>query len=160
MKKLISLGLALACVFTLAGCNNTKQEETSTYSFRGENEYFAISNGSIVLSDSEEVFDGGNLSVIKTDLFDGVAAYSATFYAMEDGAQRTLMSNSVIDYTGGSIHIEEDLGRISGDGIIVGGKVENVDELRENLWFELKTADLSGKKNAYQIQLTLTEVTN
>ena len=156
MKKLIELIFVFTCMLSLFECNNAEQEEILTYSFYGENEHFAISNGSIVLSDSEEVFDGGNLSIIKTDLFDGVTAYSATFYTMKNGAQRTLMSSSVIDYTGGSIHIEEDLGRISGDNFIIGSKVDNIDELRENLWFELKTTDLNSDENVYQIQLTLT----
>ena len=35
------------------------------------------------------------------------------------------------------------------------GKVESIDELQENLWFELKTTDLNGEEEAYQIQLTL-----
>ena len=107
------------------------------------------------MSDTEEVFDGGKLSVIKTDLFDEIVSYTTTFYTLEDEAQRTLMSNSVVDFTGGMIHIEGDLGRISGDGFIIGGKVESIDELQENLWFELKTTDLNGEEEAYQIQLTL-----
>ena len=155
MKKLIILVLALVCVLSLAACKTTEQEQVVTYYFRGEHEYFAISNGSIVLSDTEEVFDGGKLSVIKTDLFDEIVSYTTTFYTLEDEAQRTLMSNSVVDFTGGMIHIEGDLGRISGDGFIIGGKVESIDELQENLWFELKTTDLNGEEEAYQIQLTL-----
>lgn len=157
MRKKILFILAFVCVFTLTSCSNTKEEQVFTYSFHGENEYFAISNGSIVLSESEEVFDGGNINIIKTELFDGVAAYSATFYTLRNGEQRTLMSNSVVDHTGGSIHIEEDLGRISGDGFIIGSKAENIDELRDNLWFELKTTDLNSAENVYQIQLTLSE---
>ena len=103
------------------------------------------------------VFDGGNLSVIKTELFDEIVSYTATFYTLEDEAQRTLMSNSVVDFTGGMIHVEEDLGQMSGDGFIIGGKVESIDELQENLWFELKTTDLNGEEEVYKIQLTLSE---
>lgn len=157
MKKLIVLVWALVCVLLLVACHKTEQEQVATYYFRGEHECFAISNGSIVLSDTEDVFDGGKLSVIKTDLFDEIASYTTTFYTLKDEAQRTLMSNIVVDYTGGAIHIEGDLGRISGDGFIIGGTVESIDELRENLWFELKTTDLNGEEEVYQIQLTLSE---
>ena len=66
---------------------------------------------------------------------------------LEGLSESPLMSNSVVDTTGGSIHIEGDLGRISGDGFIIGSKVDNIDELRENLWFELKTTDLNGTEN-------------
>lgn len=157
MKKLIILVLALVCVLSLAACKATEQEKAVTYYFHGEHECFAISNGSIVLSDTEEVFDGGNLSVIKTELFDEIVSYTATFYTLEDEAQRTLMSNSVVDFTGGMIHVEEDLGQMSGDGFIIGGKVESIDELQENLWFKLKTTDLNGEEEVYKIQLTLSE---
>lgn len=157
MKKMIALVLALACVLSLSACGNGNQEQVSTYTFHGDNEYISISNGTIVLSDTEEVLDGGNLSIIQADLLDGIVAYSATFYTMRNGGQRTLMSNSVVDYTGGAIHVEEDLGSISGDGIITDNKIENLDELRENLWFELKTTDLNDKENVYQLKLTLTE---
>ncbi len=157
MKKLIALVLVMLCVLALAGCNNTQQEQVSTYSFRGEHEYFAISNGSIVLSNKEEVFDGGDLEITQSGVFEEVASYSTTFYTLTNGERGTILSNSVIDQTEGSVSVDSELGSVSGDGIIIGSKVKSVDELRENLWFELKTTDLIGKENVYQIQLTLTE---
>ena len=35
----------------------------------------------------------------------------------------------------------------------------DADKLTDNLWFELKTTNLSGKENTYQIQLKTTEIT-
>ena len=157
MNRIIAFVMALVWVLSLSACGNEKQEQVSTYSFRGEHESFAVSNGLIVLSGEEEVFDGGDLTVMQADLFKDTAAYSATFYTMRNGAQSTLLSSSVVDYTGGSVHVEEDLGRVSGDGIITGSKVADTDEWRENLWFELKTTDLNGEEHVYQIQLTVTE---
>lgn len=160
MKQILAFVMALVCALSLSACGNGKQEQTATYRFHGENEFFAISNGSIVLGDTEEEFDGGKLYITQTGIFDHVASYSATFYTKKDGAQRTLMSNSVVDRTGGAIHIEEDLGRITGDGFIIGSKVASVDELKENLWFELKTTNLDGKETSYHLRLTLTEAQN
>ena len=157
MKKLIALLLVLTCMLGLAGCSNAKQAKVSTYSFRGEHEYFTISNGSIVLSDTEEVFDGGDLEITQSGVFDEVVSYSTTFYSLTNGERRTILSNSVIDQTGGTISVDGDLGKASGKGIIIGNKVESIDELRETLWFELKTTDLNGKENVYQLQLTLTD---
>ena len=157
MNKILASVMALVCALSLSACGNGKQEQTATYRFRGENEFFAISNGSIVLSDTKEVFDGGNLHITQAGIFDQVTSYSATFYTKKDGVQKTLMSNSVVDRTGGAIHIEEDLGRITGDGFIIGSKVTSVDELKENLWFELKTTNLDGKETSYHLRLTLTE---
>ena len=54
--------------------------------------------------------------------------------------------------TGGTLDIEGDLGRIASADIIR-------DDLEGNLWFELKTTDMSGKENTYQIPLTLEKIT-
>ena len=60
--------LCLCVVLMLAGCNDT--EQITTYTFRGEHDYFAISNGSITLSDTEEVFDGGDLQITQSGVFE------------------------------------------------------------------------------------------
>ena len=160
MKQILAFVMTLVCALSLSACGNGNQEQTETYSFRGENEFFAISNGSIVLSDTNEVFDGGNLHVTQAGIFDQVTSYSATFYTKKDGVQRTLMSNCVVDQTGSTIHVEGDLGTMSGDGFIIGGKVASIDELKGNLWFELKTTDSEGKESSYHLRLTLTEAQN
>ena len=154
MKKLIAMLLILVCVLVMVGCDNAKQTETTTYSFRGEHDYFAISNGSIVLNDVNEVFDGGDLQITQSGVLNEITSYSTTFYTIIDGERRTILSNSVIDQTGGAVNVEGDLGKSSGEGVIIGSKVENIDELKDNLWFELETTDLDGKENVYQIQLT------
>ena len=157
MRKILLFVLALGCTFSLAACNNAQEVQISTYAFHGEHEFFSISKGSIVLSDTEDVFDGGTLSVVNPEIFDGITTYSTTFYTVKNDAQRTLMSNSVVDFTGGSIHVEGDLGKMFGENLLVGNTIESIDELRENLWFELKTVDLNGVEATYQMQLTLIE---
>ena len=155
MRKLTAFLCILLSVLMLAGCNDT--EQITTYTLRGEHDYFAISNGSITLSDAEEVFDGGDLQITQSGVFEEVASYSTTFYMIADGERRIILSNSVVDQTGGTISIEGDLGKGAGDGFIIGNKVKKIDALKENLWFELKTTDLNGNEEVYQVQLTLTE---
>ena len=156
MKKLMTFVLALICMLGMVGCGDTEQEQAAAYSFRGEHTYFTISNGSIILSDTEEVFDGGDLQITQPEKFEEVASYSTTFYTLIDGERRIILSNRVTDQTGGSVNFSGDLGTgsASGQGILIGGKVESIDTLKENLWFELETTDLSGEENVYQIQLT------
>lgn len=158
MKKLIAMFLILVCILIMVGCNNTKQTETTTYSFRGEHDYFAISNGLIVLNDADEIFDGGDLQITQSGVFNEIASYSTTFYTIIDGERRTILSNSVIDQTGGAVNVEGDLGKSSGKGVIIGSKVENIDDLKDNLWFELKTIELNGKENVYTIQIDINEL--
>ena len=152
MKKLIALVLALACVLALAGC----QEQVSTCSFRGEHEYFAISNGSITLEDKETVFDGGSIEITQSGFFDEIASYTTTFYMLTNGEQKVILSNTEINQTGSATTIDSDLGSISGEGVL-GNEVKSVDDLKDNLWFELKTTDLNGTENIYQIQLVVSK---
>ena len=152
MKKLIALVLALVLVLSLAGC----KEQPSTRSFRGEHEYFAISNVSINLDDKETVVDGGNIEITQSDYFNDIVSYTTTFYMLANGEQKVILSNTEINQTGEATTIDSDLGSISGEGIL-GNEVKSVDDLKENLWFELKTTDLNGTENVYQIQLVLTE---
>ena len=112
---------------------------------------------SINLDDKEEVFDGGKIEITQSGFFEEVASYSTTFYVLINGEQNIILSNSVIDQTGDAVSIDSDLGSISGEGVVIGNGVENIDELSENLWFELKTTDLNGEEKLYQIQLTITE---
>lgn len=164
MKRIIALVLSVVCVIGLVGCNdpasNNQENLCSVYSFTGENEQLEISNGVIVLSKTEEVFDGGDLEVMQEELHLDVVSYSTTFYTMMNGEKKIILSNSVIDETGGSVNVEGDLGRASGDGFIIGNKVESIDEVKENLWFELKIKTLNGEENVYQLQLELTEITS
>ena len=152
MKKLIALVLVLVCVLSLAGC----KEQPSTRSFRGEHEYFAISNVSINLDDKEAVVDGGNIEITQSDYFNDIVSYTTTFYMLANGEQKVILSNTGINQTGEATTIDSDLGSISGEGIL-GNEVNRVDDLKDNLWFELKTTDLNGTENVYQIQLKFTD---
>ena len=65
MKKIVVILLsALACCTMFIGCSNSsahQEHHLSVYSFSGEDEQFAISNGVIVLNSTEETFYGGEL---------------------------------------------------------------------------------------------------
>lgn len=165
MKKTIALLLlTLLCVGIFTGCsgNNEKtQEDLSVYSFYGEAEAFAIVNGVIVISADEEIFYGGDLKATDDECFADITSYSVTFYTLNaNGEKRTIMSNSIVDKTGSTINIAGNLGKMSGEDIIIGNKVENANELNNNLYFELNTTDLSGEQDTCQVQLILTEITD
>ena len=163
MKKLISLlTVAILCFCLLVGCSQNgenKSEKITVYSFCGENEQFAVTNGVIVISADEEIFYGGDLKVTDDEYFTDITSYSVKFYTITNGETRTIMHNSVVDQTGSTIKVVGDLGKMSGEDIIIGNKVENINELATNLYFELNTTDLNGKQDTYQVQLTFTEIT-
>ena len=147
---------ALVCVVALVGgfsaISADEKDELSVYSFTGTHELFEIPNGIVVLTNDKEVFDGGDLKIIHPAAFSDIVFYSAKYYQIKDGEKRTILFNGVEDMTGGTLDIEGDLGRISSADIIR-------DDLEGNLWFELKTTDMNGKENIYQIPLTLEKIT-
>lgn len=156
MKKLTAFVLALICVLSLSACGSAGQEQAAAYAFRGENEYFTVSGGSILL-DEEELFDGGVLEVVQSGIFQNVTSYSASFYTLKNGKQKTILSNVVVAQDGSPVNIIGDLGSTSG-GRVVSNKIKGADDLRENLWFELKTTDADGGESVYALQLTVYEV--
>ena len=135
MKRVFAILLTtLACSVLFSGCGaKPAEEQVAVYSFSGENEVFSISNGVIVLAPTEEVFYGGNLE----GELPGVVSYSMTFYISSGNDDKTLLSNKVTDIL----------------------KEAELDELQNNLYFELKTTNLEGEENTYSLQLTVTEVT-
>lgn len=95
MKKIVVILLsALACCTMFIGCSNSsanQEQHLSVYSFSGEDEQFAISNGVIVLNSTEETFYGGDLKE-KQDKLSDIAAYTKTFYVMSGNEKKVLMS--------------------------------------------------------------------
>ena len=159
MKKVTPVLMAIVfCALLLAGCSISSQsrqgQPLAVYSFSGENEFISVSNGVIVLDAEEEICYGGNLETRK-DKFTDIVSYSATIYFTSDGEENILMSNRVEDKTGGAINISEDIGKITGDILIP----DDIDNLVDGLWFELKTVDLDGEENTYHLQLEVIEIT-
>ena len=158
MKKIMVATLSLlAYAVLLAGCNTStesnEEQSLKVYSFSGENEYISVSNGVIILDGKNEICYGGDLKVISDDFVD-ITTYSTTIY-INGSEKETLLSNSVDDQTGGTIEFSGNIGKISGDIF----KNRDADKLTDNLWFELKTTNLSGEENTYQVQLKTTEIT-
>ena len=157
MKKIRAVMLSLlACTVLLAGCNTSpesnEEQPLKVYSFSGENEYISVSNGVIILDGKDEICYGGDLKVMSDD-FSDITTYSTTIY-INGSEKEILLSNGVDDQTGGTIDVSGNIGKISGD--ILG---DSDDKLTDNLWCELKTTNLSGEENTYQVQLETTEIT-
>lgn len=158
MKKIMVATLSLlACAVLLAGCNTStesnEEQSLKVYSFSGENEYISVSNGVIILDGKDEICYRGDLKAMSDDFTD-ITTYSTTIY-INGSEKETLLSNSVDDQTGGTIDFSGNIGKISGDIF----KNRDADKLTDNLWFELKTTNLSGEENTYQVQLKTTEIT-
>lgn len=148
-------------IAALVGCAGSAEDTESgaeVYSTSGSNDLFEISNGVIVLGEEEEVFDGGDLKILQEYLFSDVTAYTCSYYTITNGERRTILSNSTVDMTGGTLNVNGDLGRASGNGILIGNKIKSAEDLEDVIWFELITTDLSGKENTYQLPLVLNKV--
>ena len=161
MKRIISIAIACLLIAALVGCAGSAENAESdsvVYSMSGSNDLFEISNGVIVLGEEEEVFDGGDLKILQEDLFSDVTSYTCSFYTIVNGEKRTILSNSTVDMTGGTLNVNGDLGRASGNGILIGNKIKSAEDMENVIWFELITTDLGGKDNTYQLPLVLNKV--
>ena len=161
MKRIISIAISCLLIASLVGCAGSAEDAESgsvVYSMSGSNDLFEISNGVIVLGEEEEVFEGGDLKIIQEDLFSDVTAYTCSYYTITNGERRTILSNSTVDMTGGTLNVNGDLGRASGNGILIGNKIKSAEDLENVIWFELITTDLSKKENTYQLPLVLNKV--
>ena len=161
MKRIISIAISCLLIASLVGCAGSAEDAESgsvVYSMSGSNDLFEISNGVIVLGEEEEVFDGGDLKILQEDLFSDVTAYTCSYYTITNGERRTILSNSTVDMTGGTLSVNGDLGRASGNGILIGNKIKSAEDLENVIWFELITTDLSSKENTYQLALVLNKV--
>lgn len=155
MKVLIVLSIV---ILILIGCGKSKSKQVAVYSFSGENNQFIISNGVIVLSPEENVFYGGDLKV-KEDFSDNIVSFSTRFYDYVEETENTILSSSVIDQSGGSISLEGDLGKISGESAILGTSDNELDNLKNNLFLEITITNKNGEECVYQIQMSVREVT-
>lgn len=158
MKKIMTVMLSsLVCTVLFTGCSTSpksnEEQPLKVYSFSGENEYISVSNGVIILNGKDEICYGGNLKVM-SDSFDNITTYSTTIY-INGSEKETLLSNGIDDQTGGTVDVSGNIGEISGDIF----RDSDADKLTDNLWFELKTTNLSGEENTYQMQLETTEIT-
>ena len=158
MKKKMEVMLSLlACTVLLAGCNTSsesnEEQPLKVYSFSGENEHISVSNGVIILDGKDEICYGGDLKAMSDDFTD-ITTYSTTIY-INGSEKEILLSNSVDDQTGGTIDVSGNIGKISGYIL----RDSDADKLTDNLWFELKTTNLSGEENTYQVQIKTTEIT-
>ena len=164
MKKRIVFISALLCVLALFGCSRADAEQEAaastenaplrsagSYSFSGENEFLRITNGSILVEDTNESFDGGDLEILQPDLFADVTSYTATFYTLRNNGQRNDFSSAhTTDVTDGADSIYRDLSGFSGNGYVIVN-------LEQGLWFELIAADADGTEHTYLLELTVTK---
>lgn len=152
-ERFLALAAALGCM-ALTGCAESAEPAPSlaAYSFSGENEYFSIANGVLLLTPDEQILYGGDLTAAP-EAFSGVVSYSATFYLAPDA--EILMSNSFSDQAGGTLDISGFLGQVSGQ--LVPRSVD--DGWAEQLCFVLQTTGRNGEENEYRLPLRVTEIT-
>lgn len=157
VKIVQSLFLVFAVVMVIGGAYSIisyEEEPTRVYAFHGENEQFSISNGVIVVAEEGDIFYGGTLETKGENLSD-LSSYTITFYIDMGAKKHTLLSNRIIDMTGTPIQLPDDLGKISGDGII---NQREIEQLQNQLYCELQAKDLEGNSEMQQLQMEVVQI--
>ena len=163
MKKIARLFIVCICFLCCIGFyragRNSQNDDIKVYSFTGSNEMFAVLNGTVFLSDTEETFSGGDMLVKSDELFLGVTSFSTTFYTMDGGEKRIILYNGITELIDSVAGWDRDLGIVSADDLFAVDEQGNITGIEDNLYLELCTVDRKGKENTYQLLLELTEVT-
>ena len=169
MKKLIAVGTAiLILLVVLAGCskNNSVNNDgndggvNKVYSFSGGNESIAISNGSIVLTPTLELFVGGQLSFMGAEP-QNIKSYTAKFYfyldsdSVETDIHRV---TALVENPDLSVSIASDMGSTSAEKIFNSDDVWDIITAPGGLHFSLSGTLMDGKTFEYNIILNVTEV--
>ena len=81
-----------------------------------------------------------------------------TFYISSDGEKKVIMSSKVVDLTGESVDFSGEIGSISGDDVLTQNKIDEIDDLRYNLYCDLSVAYKDGTESVYSVQMNLTEI--
>lgn len=155
-KAILPLFLLL---LTLTGYSRADSRPPAVYSFSGENDLFAVSNGVIVLNDPEEIFYGGYLEPFD-DFPTDATAFSATYYAQNGAEKDVFLSNAVVDQTGHMLRVSGDLGKISGDDILTRFAGKALLDFKDNLYLDLTLTDSAGKQHTYTLHMTVQEITD
>lgn len=168
------IGMIVMILF-LVGCNSVEnvvkievqseeqykmknEEQTTVYSFKGENEGLSLYNGVIVLSPIQQTLYGGKLQNNQEDLSD-ILNYSVEFFILSDEGKEVLLTSGATDMTEGngmSIENNKTLPSLIGENIFT---TNNQNNIKNNFYFELTVTKTNGDKQSYQIKLDATEVT-
>ena len=159
MKKSLIFILIISCVMLLSACAKAETENNIVLSFCGKNETLELNNGVIVLSDSREAFSGGNFEVVNPEIFSNISSYSITFYTTYGDKKSVIISDGILDKTENVVEVGGGLGQAAAEDVLLDYSIKNVRDLKDNLWFELKTMDVDGNENTHQLQLDFTQVT-
>ena len=159
MKKVsFHLALAVLCCLPLAGCAEREVHEAeaplAVYSLSGESESLTLSNGVLVLTDTEQTLDGGDLDCHPAEPFTAVR-YTKEIYLLSGGERRTLLSMGAQDNAGGMLEVSGDVGKVAGE-IFTEEELAGLEA--DSLWLELICTDPYGAERVETLPLTLTEV--
>jgi len=81
-----------------------------------------------------------------------------TFYISLDGEKKVILSSKVVDLTGESVDFSGEVGSISGDDVLTQNKIDEIDDLRYNLYCDLSITNKDGTESIYSAQMSLTEI--
>jgi len=136
-----------------------KNTGTRVYSFSGSDEIVTVMNGTVVIEEDEETFSGGILKINSEEFFENAVSCSTSFYVLDNGEEKNVMTNRIIDKTGGNVVLDgDDLGKMSGPDAVTGYDNDSAEKLMKNLFFEIKIVNADGEEKSHQLQLEVVEV--
>lgn len=168
MKRKFVLGVIVFLVITNIICLGTTvlyktkivKQEFKVYSFQGEDEDLRISNGFVMISPNRQMLSGGDIQY-KGKKLENIQIYSKTIYLQKEGYKDVVLSNSV-SLTGDTkgmvfpdtLSLNRRVGEISSEKLF---GVDDLDIIKDILYFSLDYAQVNGQKGNFTIKLKVKE---
>ncbi len=157
MKRFVSIVMIFIIVMSLSACS-TAQNSNAKYSFYGESDEVAISNGAITITDAKSVFSGGNLKIATIENFEDIISYRATFYTVIDGKE-TPIHIDTMNNTSNIVLLDIHLVKIEDTDLNVIKNFERIEEIKSNFWCDVEITNSNNDSKTYKVPLTLIEIT-
>jgi hypothetical protein len=157
MKKFISIVMMFIIVMSLSACSTAKNSNAE-YSFYGESNEVAISNGAITITDTKSVFSGGNLKIATIENFENIISYCVTFYTIIDDKETPIHVESM-NNTSNIVLLDIHLVKIEDTDLNVIKTFERIEEIKSNFWCNVEITNSNNESKIYKIPLTLIEIT-
>lgn len=151
IKKIFSLAIFSVVITLLVACSEVSLTTNAImYSYSGENELFSIDNGTILLSDEQDVIYGGELN-LKDQQFTDILSENMQLYVVSNGVEIPLTS----------FYSESNTAFTLGNPGSITTQISNEEKANifDNLYFKLSIKTLTGENYVYDIKMNVVDIT-
>ncbi|MGB8452168.1 MAG: hypothetical protein WCD89_07525 [Anaerocolumna sp.] len=159
MNKLIIFLLIITNIVSLAFIYSVLTiPKSKVYCIEGKNEDFILSNGYIIFSDHNIYINGGTLYKLNNDIDNNIQSYEmAIYYAKNNENNYILNKASIMKNRNFPENLLKEIS-VGKHSLMDNLEKDDINYIKNNLYFILKYTDISGNNQKVNIHLNLKEI--